>query len=64
MYTLSLSVIAHIHTPFAEKFGVPRQSGLAPTAGRIVFTPEYRNPDALRGKSLLASAPKVTKKAA
>ena len=49
MDTLSLSVIAHIHTPFAEKFGVPRQSGLAPTAGRIVFAPEYRNPDALRG---------------
>ena len=49
MDTLSLSVIAHIQTPFAEKFGVPRQSGLAPTAGRIVFAPEYRNPDALRG---------------
>ena len=49
MDTLSLSIIAHIHTPFAEKFGVPRQSGLAPTAGRIVFAPEYRNPDALRG---------------
>ena len=49
MDTLSLSIIARIHTPFAEKFGVPRQSGLAPTAGRIVFTPEYRNPDALRG---------------
>ena len=49
MDTLSLSIIARIHTPFAEKFGVPRQSGLAPTAGRIVFAPEYRNPDALRG---------------
>ena len=49
MDTLTLSLIAHIHTPFAEKFGVPRQSGLAPTAGRIVFAPEYRNPDALRG---------------
>ena len=49
MDTLTLSLIAHIHTPFAEKFGVPRQSGLAPTAGRIVFSPEYRNPDALRG---------------
>ena len=49
MDTLSLSIIAHIHTPFAEKFGVPRQSGLAPTAGWIVFAPEYRNPDALRG---------------
>lgn len=49
MDTLTLSLIAHIHTPFAEKFGVPRQSGLAPTAGRIVFAPEYRNPDVLRG---------------
>ena len=49
METLTLSLIAHIHTPFAEKFGVPRQSGLAPTAERIVFAPEYRNPDALRG---------------
>ena len=49
MDTLTLSLIAHIHTPVAEKCGVPRQSGLAPTAGRIVFAPEYRNPDALRG---------------
>ena len=44
-----MQVIARVHTPFAEKFGVPRQSGLAPTAGRIVFEPPYRNPDALRG---------------
>ena len=44
-----MTVIARIHTPFAEKFGVPRQSGLAPTEGRIVFAPAYRNPDALRG---------------
>ena len=47
--TRSMQVIARVHTPFAEKFGVPRQSGLAPTAGRIVFEPPYRNPDALRG---------------
>lgn len=46
---MEMKVIARIHTPFAEKFGVPRQSGLAPTTGRIVFQPEYRNPDALRG---------------
>ena len=44
-----MTVIARIHTPFPEKFGVPRQSGLAPTEGRIVFAPAYRNPDALRG---------------
>ena len=42
--------IAHIHTEFSEKFGIPRQSGLAAAArGRIVFTPPYRDPNALRG---------------
>ena len=45
-----LSVIAHIHTPYPEKFGIPRQSGLVPdTVGEIIFTPEYRNPDAVKG---------------
>lgn len=47
--TRAMQIIARVHTPFAEKFGVPRQSGLAPTPGRIVFEPPYRNPDALRG---------------
>ena len=42
--------IAYIRTEFSEKFGIPRQSGLAGSLrGRIVFEPEYRNPDALRG---------------
>lgn len=42
--------IAHIHTPFPEKFGIPRQSGLAAAAtGMIVMEPEFRNPDAFRG---------------
>lgn len=41
--------IAHIHTPFKEKFGIPRQSGRVNTLGEIVFEKEYRNPDALRG---------------
>lgn len=42
--------VAHIRTDFDTKFGVPRQSGLSPNSvGRIVFTPEYRNVDALRG---------------
>ena len=42
--------IAYIRTEFPEKFGVPRQSGLAGALrGTIVFTPEYRNADALRG---------------
>ncbi len=46
----SLSPIAHIRSDFPTKFGVPRQSGLVPELkGRIVFTPEYRGPNALRG---------------
>lgn len=46
----SLHVIARIHTGFPEKFGIPRQSGLVPSLrARIIFEPEYRNPDALRG---------------
>ena len=45
-----LKVIAHIHTPFPTKFGIPRQSGLVEELrARVVFEPEYRNPDALRG---------------
>lgn len=41
--------IAHIQTDFKEKFGIPRQSGRAPSLeARIVFEPEYRNADALR----------------
>ena len=47
---MEIKPIAHIHTQFPEKFGVPRQSGLARALkGRIVFEPEYRNQDALRG---------------
>jgi len=50
MDTYTLKVIARIHTPLPEKFGLPRQSGLVPElTGRIVFEPEYRNADALRG---------------
>ena len=42
--------IAHIHTDFPTKFGVPRQSGLIKSLkGRIVFEPPYRNAEALRG---------------
>ncbi len=44
-----MKIIAKIHTPFREKFGIPRQSGLADIPGEIVFEKEYRNPDALRG---------------
>ena len=47
---MEIKPIAHIYTDFPEKFGIPRQSGLAKSLrGRIVFEPEYRNPDALRG---------------
>ncbi len=42
--------IAYIYNDYTEKFGIPRQSGLAPAVqSRIVFEPEYRNADALRG---------------
>lgn len=47
---MTLKVIAHIHTAFPTKFGVPRQSGLVDSLrGEIIFTPEYRNVDAVRG---------------
>ena len=47
---MKLSPIAYIHTEFSEKFGVPRQSGLAGSlCGTVVFEPGYRSPEALRG---------------
>ena len=46
----SIKVIARIRSDFKTKFGVPRQSGLVEALrARIVFEPEYRNADALRG---------------
>lgn len=46
----SLKVIAYIETGFSEKFGIPRQSGMVEgSVAKIVFEPEYRNPDAIRG---------------
>lgn len=48
--TCEMKVIARIHTDFPEKFGIPRQSGLVrELEGKIVFEPEYRNPQALKG---------------
>lgn len=45
-----MKTIARIHSDFAGKFGVPRQSGLVEALeARVVFEPEYRNPAALRG---------------
>lgn len=47
---MEIRPIAYIRTDFPEKFGIPRQSGLARSLrGRIVFEPGFRNPDALRG---------------
>ncbi len=46
----SMKTIARIHSDFAGKFGVPRQSGLVEALeARVVFEPEYRNSAALRG---------------
>ncbi|MDO5124092.1 MAG: tRNA (N6-threonylcarbamoyladenosine(37)-N6)-methyltransferase TrmO [Eubacteriales bacterium] len=44
-----MKVIAKIKTDFPEKFGIPRQSGLANTVATVVFEPEYRVDEALRG---------------
>lgn len=45
-----MKTIARIHTDFPTKFGIPRQSGIiASLQGRIVFEPEYRNAEAVRG---------------
>ncbi len=47
---LSLNMIARIHTDFPEKFGIPRQSNLIDSLkAKIIFEPQYRNPDAVRG---------------
>ena len=47
---LVIKPIAVIKNDFKEKFGIPRQSGRAPSLlSEIVFLSEYKNPDALRG---------------
>jgi len=47
---VSIQVIARMRSDFATKFGIPRQSGLVEELrSTIVFEPEFRNPDALRG---------------
>lgn len=47
---MQIEPIAHFHSPFSTKFGIPKQSGLvAETEGTIVFTPAYRNADYIRG---------------
>ena len=46
---MTITPIAHIHTPFSEKFGIPRQSGLVDIPATIVFTPPFRRVEAVRG---------------
>ena len=46
----ALKTIARIRCGFPTKFGIPRQSGLVQELNaQIIFEPEYRNPDAVRG---------------
>lgn len=47
---MTIHPIAYFHSPFSSKFGIPKQSGLVEDLeGRIVFAPEYRNADYIRG---------------
>ena len=46
----TMHAVAHIESDFAEKFGIPRQSGLVDALrARVVLEPPYRDPSALRG---------------
>ena len=48
--SLTLTPVAILRTPFVEKFGVPRQSGLIPEAeGRVEFTSRFSAPEFVRG---------------
>ena len=50
MDNVNIQIIARMRSDFATKFGIPRQSGLVEELrSTIVFEPEFRNPDALRG---------------
>lgn len=50
METVNIQVIAKMHSDFPTKFGIPRQSNLVEELeSTIVFEPEFRNSDALRG---------------
>lgn len=47
---VAMQIIARVRSDFPNKFGIPRQSGLVPELmARVVFEPEFRNPDMLRG---------------
>jgi len=44
-----MEIIARIKTDYKEKFGIPRQSSMTPARGIIVFEPEYKDPNFIRG---------------
>lgn len=47
---MQIEPVAYFHSPFPEKFGIPRQSGLVKgLKGEVVFTPAFSSPDAVRG---------------
>ncbi|MBQ3729265.1 MAG: tRNA (N6-threonylcarbamoyladenosine(37)-N6)-methyltransferase TrmO [Spirochaetales bacterium] len=46
---MQLRPIAYIHNSYREKFGIPRQSGLADIVSEIVFEKEFRDVNAVRG---------------
>ena len=50
MDTVQIQIVARMHSDFPTKFGIPRQSGLVEELKSfVVFEPEFRNPEALRG---------------
>ncbi len=50
MQDVTIQIVARMHSDFPSKFGIPRQAGLVEElTSMIVFEPEFRNPDALRG---------------
>ena len=50
MQDVTIRVIARMKSDFPSKFGMPRQSGLVDELrSTVIFEPEFRNPDALRG---------------
>ena len=50
MNEVSIRPIAHLRCDLPEKFGIPRQAGIVEALeGLVVFEPEYREPEALRG---------------
>lgn len=44
-----MDIIARVKTDYKEKFGIPRQSGMTNAKGLIVFEPEFRDPNYIRG---------------